>query len=294
MKKAGKTKQKLRKLTRQATLRGPHQRSSGDARGNLSAPRQPALSPWLGQPAAEGVELLESFDKFADHRNEIRALAAASKDKLWAGIPMPLEGHDLVLEPNFPGAANFPKIPSPEEDRRKYLKDIKVRNHFWSTRYRAHIFIYEDKSGRVKFTWEPAYHGLNIALLTLGASVAWGIEQEHNALQLLGTLISHHAFKKYLLTGMFLETSKRSGLTYLFRKLKPTVVLDIRDRKGTGETRILTVLCLHPIGYYKDSNAGAMCPTDDVVAHLSMMRGDEPFFWKRANQIAPHYPEAGL
>jgi hypothetical protein len=53
-------------------------------------------------------------------------------------------------------------------------------------------------------------------------------------------------------------------------------------------------LCLHPIGYYANSWAGAMCPTDDVIAHLMMMRADEPMFWRKANQHPPHRPEAGL
>lgn len=37
-----------------------------------------------------------------------------------------------------------------------------------------------------------------------------------------------------------------------------------------------------------------MTPTDDVIAHLTLMRGDEPMFWRRANQHGPDRPEAGL
>jgi hypothetical protein len=37
-----------------------------------------------------------------------------------------------------------------------------------------------------------------------------------------------------------------------------------------------------------------MCPTDDVIAHLMLMRGDEAMFWRRCNQHAAHLPEAGL
>ena len=40
--------------------------------------------------------------------------------------------------------------------------------------------------------------------------------------------------------------------------------------------------------------AGAMVPTDDVIAHLSLMRGDEHMFWKRCNQHPSWRPEAGL
>jgi hypothetical protein len=51
---------------------------------------------------------------------------------------------------------------------------------------------------------------------------------------------------------------------------------------------------MHPIAYYHGSWAGAMCPTDDVIAHLSLMRGDEAMFWKRSTQHPAYRPEAGL
>src|SRR3546814_10910453 len=44
---------------------------------------------------------------------------------------------------------------------------------------------------------------------------------------------------------------------------------------GIDEMRWLCALCLHPIGYYENSWAGAMCPTDDVIAHLMLMRRSE-------------------
>lgn len=51
---------------------------------------------------------------------------------------------------------------------------------------------------------------------------------------------------------------------------------------------------MHPIAYYADSWAGAMCPTDDVIAHLMMMRGDEAMLWKRCNHHPAWHPGAGL
>lgn len=47
-------------------------------------------------------------------------------------------------------------------------------------------------------------------------------------------------------------------------------------------------------GNYGGTHAGAMCPTDDVLAHLLLMRGDERLFWSRANQHPANRPEAGL
>lgn len=201
---------------------------------------------------------------------------------------MPIEGMRLVIEPTYPKGKDLAEIglearPMPEE---------KIRNVFYSHKYRCDVFVYEDDDGRARCGIQPGWNHIAQALGTLGASDAWGIEQEHNALQLLGTLIGHRAFKQYLLAGMFLETSRRSGLTYLFRKLRPTVAIDARPH--LKEARILCALCMHPIAYYEGSWGGAMCPTDDVVAHLMLMRADEPMFWRRCNQHAPHRPEAGI
>ena len=191
-----------------------------------------------------------------------------------------------MVEPNYPKAKELMDIgnpPSPEDKR-------KVRNSFHSRKLGCDVVIIEDENGKIDWGVIPAIHHFKHDLLTLGASDVWGLEQEANAVKLLATLVRHRQFKQYLLTGMFLESSPRSGLTYMFRKLKPTVVI---DTKGT-ETTIRCSLCMHPIAYYEGSWAGAMCPTDDVIAALMLMRGDEPMFWRRSNQHEPWRPEAGL
>lgn len=232
--------------------------------------------------------IVESFDGFAGLRNGLRDIAARRGD--WAGIPMPLDGQKLVIEANYPMATELAEIGAPKEE--PLPPDVTIRNRWWSRRERCEIYIWNE-GGKVEWGRVPGFNHLGFDLTTLGCATAWGIEQESNALALLGTLVRHHQMKQYLLTGMFLESSMRSGLTYLFRRLKPTVVLDARN-KTEAETRILCTLCLHPIAYYAGSWAGAMAPTDDVVAHLMLMRGDEPMFWRRANQCAPDRPEAGL
>lgn len=226
----------------------------------------------------------------------------------WAGIPMPLDGQPLTLCPKYPHAEGLSMIgrpPEPEGPSR--FEGAKMRNRFYSHARKLSVLIFEHE-GKIDWRWEPAYHGLGFIVKTLGASFAWGIEQEGKAVQLLGELVTHVAFKQYMLTGMFLEKSKRSGLTYLFRRLRPTVVIDAREgrrleyRIGATEGRwsesddstIRTTLCMHPIGHYEDSWAGALCPTDDVIAHLLMMRGDEVMFWRKANHHPPHLPNAGL
>lgn len=203
---------------------------------------------------------------------------------------MPLSGERLIVEPSYPYAAALSEIGQGSDEKEN--EGWRIRNSWYSLHHRCEILIMEDPDGKVVPGKLPAFHHIKHDLRTLGCADAWGLEQEHNALQLLGTLVSHRQMRQYVLTGSFLESSKRSGVTYIFRRLKPTVAV------GTGADeagmRILACLCLHPIAYYAGSWAGAMVPTDDVVAHLMLMRGDEHMFWKRSSQHPPTRPEAGL
>jgi len=236
------------------------------------------------------VELLERHDNFASLRNGLHR--AAEHLGLWSGIPMPLEDETLVVEPTYPKAAELMAMcggaqrPAETADR----EDIKVRNSFWSTRRRCEIVVIEPPSGKVTFAMFPGANHLSYDLRTLGCAEAWGVEQESNALALLGTLMTHRAFKQYLLTGTFVEKSRRSGITYMFRRLKPTVAL----HEVKGQMRILCALCMHPVAHYAGSWAGAMVPSDEIAAHLQMMRADERLYWARANQHPSWRPEAGV
>lgn len=231
------------------------------------------------------IDTLEPLDGLANLRNCLRDVSTEKGE--WSGIPMPLDGENLVIEPSYPYAeALSGKCDDADESP---FKDYKVRNMFWSSHFRSDVVMVE-KDGRVQYGLIPGVHGLDKQLRTLGCSEAWGVEQEHKALMTLSGMLRHQQFKKYLLTGSFIESSKRSGVVYMFRKLRPTVAITLRK----GEPKILCALCMHPIAYYQDSWAGAMCPTDDVIAHLMMMRGDEPMLWRRSNQHVAHRPEAGL
>jgi hypothetical protein len=232
------------------------------------------------------VDLLEAHDNFARVRNALRQIGQERGH--WAGIPMPLgEDSPLVVEPKYPNAAGLMAIGRKAEDD-SAAEEHSIRNRFWSWRRRCDIVVWNE-GDRIEWGLSMPKR-IDMELSTLGASYAWGFEQEVNAVQLLATLVRHHTFKMYMLTGMFLERSERSGVMYLFRRLRPTVAL----REERGRMRILCALCLHPIAYYSGSWAGAMCPTDDVVAHLMLMRGDEAMFWRRANQHPAWRPESGL
>ena len=246
------------------------------------------------------MDALREADGFAAFRMILHEIAETKGH--YSGIPMPLDQHDLVVEPTHP-MATYVKLM--EEMRAKEAADAPpdpdailcdVVNVFYSEKWRCYVKVLRTPEGRIIHDKVPAAHHLLYDLNTMSASDAWGIEQEAKAIQLLGTMIRHHQFKRYMLTGMFVETSRRSGVPYIFRRLKPTVALrPWHDKEDVSQqASILCCLCQHPIAYYKESWAGAMCPTDDVIAHLTMMRADEVMFWRRSNQHPPGRPEAGL
>lgn len=207
----------------------------------------------------------------------------AQEKSEWAGIPVPLPDLPMRLEPRFPYQMGGNIYKKPEEDM------VTVINSWYSRRRRGQAFIVETADGKRHPYMKPNGH-MDKLLGTMMASVVWPLEAEQKAILKLAEMVRNNMFLSYLLTGQFLETSKRSGLTYMFRKLRPTVVM---SPKG-GEMTILCALCLHPIGYYEGTWAGCMTPTDEVVAHLCMMRGDEPKYWAAANQHPPDRPEAGI
>jgi hypothetical protein len=162
-------------------------------------------------------------------------------------------------------------------------------NSWWNARYQANINVFHDPEGRARATFSPVDR-LTFTIQTLEAAAVWPFEAEQKALQKLATLVSQDLFELYCLTGHFAEVSKRSQVTYLFRKGKPTIAIR-QDEEGGYP---LCALCLHPIGYYADTWAGVMCPTDEVIAHLLMMRGSEEKYWANANQHPVDHPNAGV
>lgn len=281
---------KLKKAMRKELLRQQRRQSvAADRQGaSPSRPNLSALSPWHAALAGNRA-LMERMDGFAPLRNKLSEVAAMKGE--WAGLPMPLEDEALVVEPTYPFAAGLMAMCAGAEKADPEEEGLRLRNTFWSVHKRSRILIIEEPSGRVTFGLDPGIHHLPLDLRTLGCADAWGMEQETRALTLLSSLLTPRQFKHYMMTGSFLETSQRSKVTYLFRRLKPTVAI-VAD--GAERMRILCCLCLHPIAYYAGSWAGAMTPSDDVVAHLSLMRGDEAMFWRRANHHPAWRPEAGL
>lgn len=243
------------------------------------------------------------------HR-QIRDLAEHVGD--WAGIPMPLDGFDVRLQDRHPHKAAFEKIlnkaPAAAADPRfkethspsaDDAQAVRVRNTWYSWRRACQVTLYEE-AGVIKAHLDPWRRGaerLTYWLSTMGASQAWSYDAELEARRKLATMIKPHLMEMYELTGSFFETSKQSGVSYVLRRARPTVAM-VPIRRGPGSDdlpmKVLAVLCLHPLAYYAGTWAGAMVPTDDVIAHLLMIRGDEHGFWRRANQHNLDSAEAGL
>lgn len=217
-----------------------------------------------------------------DARKYLRRLGDHAGE--WAGIPCPVEGQPLTVHPRYPFAKVFK---SPVED----AEGARMVNEWYDRRRGHHVLIWREANGEL--CWgRISNQKADKEIKTLGASIAWDIDAEITAMEKLRKVVEPHKFRQYFTTGSFLETSKRSGVTYLFRRLRPTVAM--RGDLVSNSVRILAALCLHPIGFYNDSWAGAMVPTDDVIAHLLLMRGDEHGFWKQANQHPAWRPEAGI
>lgn len=287
-------KQTQAKKRRQQHHQHKKQRGRADAPG-ASKPHPPVPLLLLDRQEAE-LDLIERFDGMAGLRHALSKIG--QRDDEWAGVPMPMGGCPMTIEPTYPKADELMRIShAPPTDAPD--APLKIRNTFWSWKWRCQVCVFE-VNGKIMHALHQE-NALLLQLQTLYASDAWGIRQEKAAIDTLGELLRHRQFKQYLLTGMFLETSKRSGVHYLFRRLRPTVAFTEKPRTAAAKfhravdgMRILCALCMHPIGYYDDSWAGAMTPTDDVLAHLMLMRGDEHLFWRRCNQHSPWMKQAGI
>lgn len=221
-------------------------------------------------------------------RNALERMADEVSE--YAGIPFPMPGIGMNLH------------------RRHRLRDVwneiteaRLGEHpvlaYWDCRrLGVRVFVTEPRPGRRSFiSWDIDKLTLQRAINTLLCSDAWDFEAETKALQKLYDLVGLRKWQQYLLTGGFVESSARSNVRYWFRRGRPTLALrDFVDRDGTEDARCLAALCHHPIGYYQESHAGALCPTDDVIAHLLLMRSDERRFWAVSNQHPAGTPESAI
>jgi len=219
----------------------------------------------------------------------------AERDGEWSGLPMPIAEHRLTIETKNPWRDKIADLeqacyPTVEPDD----EGATLVNQWYSKSQRCNVLVWREADGRV-FGGRGDHDTTvkeNAAWGTIAAAQVWNFEAECTAVDKLATLVKPHLFELYVMTGTLIETSQRSAVSYLFRRCKPT--LAIRPAKGGAAMRCIAALCLHPIGYYEGTWAGSMVPTDEVIAHLLLMRGDEPLYWRRSNQHPAWSPLAGI
>lgn len=238
----------------------------------------------------------------------------------YCGVPMPMAGVRLILQPKYPHpelaellGVDTPKRPLDDVERNEAADDeivTDVVNCWHSRKHDADVMLIRTKDAVGGVHTRPLVLRQNtrtgkmfdLHVTSLSVCEVYDSAAEMAAVELLHDLIGDHRMRQYVFRGCFIERSKRSDVLYMFRKGRPTIAFRIVNRRGfpvraddePGRNRILAVLCMHPIGYYDRSFAGAMTPTDDVIAHLTLMRADEAMFWRRSNQHQQDDPEAAL
>ena len=118
---------------------------------------------------------------------------------------------------------------------------------------------------------------------------------EITAMMSLRPKVSEGQWESYILSGAFPEYSPRSRVTYILRKGLPTIALRCtKTEDGHERRRYLTALCLHPLAYFENTWAGCTPPTDEVIAHLMLIRADEHRLWKKSGQHPMDDPRAAI
>jgi hypothetical protein len=168
------------------------------------------------------------------------------------------------------------------EKRRWYSEKlgcyITIREHVKTKMCKALVIPRGDETAHVADTKGELYFN------TWTAAQAYNLEAEQRAMELLKSKVTEEQFKRYFCTGFLMEISKKSRLVYIFRRCRPILVYRQSKKKDYDNLQWYAALCIHTQGYYGFSWAGTMTPTDEVVAQLLLMRGDEKMLWRRANK----------
>lgn len=253
----------------------------------------------------------ETFDgdnDAIDYVTAVHALQrAAFKSGDWAGVPMPVRDQQLVVEERHPRREVLERmrwdgdgfrILTDEEEEADAEENDETTRRAWYCHAKQSLVVIEYHGQRAVRAVVVAYptwqERMKLALESLGAAFAWDIRAELRAMEKLQEFVNEIQFLHYVACGSFVETSKRSRVTYWFRRLRPTIALRPMGEGDDALMHPLAALCLHPIAYYRRTYAGAMVPTDDVIAHLLLMRGDEHRYWRQANQHPVEEAIAGL
>lgn len=214
------------------------------------------------------------------------------------GIPMPdLEmGNQFISARNTPLGLNIQYMTRPDETefaeglRRSGARVI----NSWTQLGDQSISLVSDGQ-EVLIMTEPhagcRLRKLMETMITRSQLPNMSAKAELAAMECLKEKLNVCQWDSYVLNGAFPERSARSDLHYIFRKGYPTLAVSYHNSPGG---RVLAALCLHPIGYYAGTHCGSMTPSDEVIAHLLLMRADEHKFWARSGQWSAIDSRSGI
>lgn len=194
---------------------------------------------------------------------------------------------------DFIERGNGPKSPDVPSIAEEVLgSDWKVIAYWETSRpwkgAHGRVFIVKNEktktSKKLFFPHHPHVDRLDMILETMERRGLYALRQsEEQAQRRLFKAISDLQRNQYV-TGDFVFERGRSGVGYFIRKNRPTIA----SRPGATANEYdnpLCALCLHPVAYYTSTWAGVLPPSDEVLTHLLMIRDDEHFYWRKANQI---------
>jgi hypothetical protein len=179
----------------------------------------------------------------------------------------------------------------------------KSRVNIWRPKKGYMIVVYRLTSpdGQTKYLHLPLKDNLQyrdfLAVMTFTTRLkVTPAEAEETARAKLLEKLSGRQQRELLLTGMFEEVSQRSGVHYYIRMNRPTLAFRQKPAKEIRMFYIhwLAALCLHPLSFYEDTFCGSMAPSDEMLAHLLMIRTDEHGYWKKAGHHKISDPLAGV
>lgn len=195
----------------------------------------------------------------------------ATEQGEWAGIPIPVAGMDVVVANQ---RQSFAPI-WPAHVRRDTVNSWQVRKSYT-------MWLFRDEDGKTRGYPDNYWSQRFLAMFdTLYARRAVLPESEMVAFAKLLDHLNDGQARDYVLSNMFVERGPRSDLLYVFRRGLPVLTFRSEGEQLTPRA----ALCLHPLAYYARTHAGALAPSDEVLALLLMMRAGEPFLWRKANQL---------
>lgn len=218
--------------------------------------------------ALNWTELAEriGWDEIRRRFNEI-----ATEQGDYAGVPVPVGNMRPVMANDRQRAAEIWPLEVPGRQ---------LPLNRWHVRKAFSVYLLRDDGrtvGTVLNYWAARLDAMFDTLYALRAVLP---EAEMVAFAKLLEHLSDSQARDYVVGNAFSERG-RSGLIYVFRRGLP--VLTFRTEEGSVEPR--AALCLHPLAYYEGTHAGAMPPSDELLALLLMLRADEPYLWRKANQL---------